>query len=363
MQTLTESAFRRPPIRLLLLAVAAFLLGSLLPPLVIAQLKPLPADLREDYVTRPADTVVLSPAAVGSGEVPDQNRDRPECRGGTFPDVPYPCLVLETTTHRDVAVATSEAAESGEVDVRATTQLRAGEDVLVEVRDHLRLDSRSTYPVTDPVSRVETSVAGTVGDTGTGDFVREGLQYFFPFPPERRSYPYHDLIAEQPLLLDYVRETDRAGTETFEFHHTFTALPLSDPDDNRPRPAEERGGVLEAVGTWGLGAPWYAVERTVWLDPESGTLVDSEEKVHVYLAADRAEAEARAFDPDPEFTVLHTSFVWDGDTRARQHAAAADVSATLRVLQILAVVLKTVALAAVIWAVVLLLRERRGRTP
>ena len=57
MQTLTESAFRRPPIRLLLFAAAAFLLGSLLPPLVIGQMKPLPEDLRESFASRPAEVL------------------------------------------------------------------------------------------------------------------------------------------------------------------------------------------------------------------------------------------------------------------------------------------------------------------
>lgn len=364
---MTESAFRRPPIRLLLLAAVTFLLGSLLPPLVIAQMKPLPDDLRESFTTRPADTVMLVPSALDSGTVPEENRDRPGCAGADFPEVDYSCLVVETTTHRDLTVGTAEAEESGEVNVRATDQLREGDAVLVEVRDFLRVDRRSTYPVADPVSRVEKSVADlAAGDaTTTGPSVREGLQYFFPFPPERRSYARHDIIAGQPLLLDYVDELEHGGLETFEFHHTFTALPLVEPDDNRPRPEESEGGVpdpVQALGKLGMGSPWYAVDRTVWVEPKSGTLVDSRERVHVYFAADRAEAEERAFDPSPEFTVLHTTSHWDDATLARQYDKAAGVVSTLRVLQILAVLLKAVALAAVIWAVVLLLRERRGRT-
>lgn len=365
MQTLTESAFRRPPIRLLLFAAAAFLLGSLLPPLVIGQMKPLPEDLRESFASRPADTVLLAPAALESGTVPEENRDRPGCGAGTFPEVDYSCLVVETTTHRDLQVGTAAAEESGEVEVRATTRLLEGETVLAEVRDSLRVDRRSTYPVADPVSRVETSVTGLAGDAAsTGPFVREGLQYFFPFPPERRSYPRHDVIAGQPLLLDYVGEVQRGGLETFEFHHTFTALPLADPDDNHPRPAEpEDGGPdpVQALDRLGMGSPWYAVDRTVWVEPKSGTLVDVEERTHIYFAADRSEAEERAFDPAPEFTVLHTTSAWDEGTLARQHDKAAGVVSSLRALQILAVVLKAAALAAVIWAVVLLLRERRGR--
>ncbi|QGU05689.1 DUF3068 domain-containing protein [Corynebacterium comes] len=358
---MSESVFRRPPIRLLLIAAVVFLLGSLLPPLVITQLKPLPLDLQESFTTRPADTVMLAPSAVDSGAVPDQNRERPECRDGSFPDVPYSCLVMETTTHRDLRVHTGESEEPGDINVEATTRLLAGESVVLELRDSLRLDRSSTYPVADPVSRVETSVPGLADGTSTGPFVREGLQYFFPFPPEPRSYPRYDMIAEQPLLLDYVGEVDRNGLETFEFHHTFTAFPLSDPDDNRPRPEAPEAGVLDSLRAWGTGSPWYAIDRTVWVEPKSGTIVDTAERIHVYFAVDRAQAEERAFDPSPEFTLLHTSSTWDDETLARQHDKAAEVVSTLRVLQIFAVVLKAIALVAVIWAVVLLLRERRGQ--
>lgn len=360
--------FRRPPIRLLLLAVVAFLLGSLVPPLLIAQMKPLPTDLRENFSTRPEATVLLAPEAAEDGTVPESNRDRPECRDATFPEVPYPCLVVETTSHRDLTLATGAAAESGEINVEATTRLLAsesGDTLVAELRDSLRLDRRSTYPVSDPVSSLAMSVPGTTGDSSAAPFVREGLQYFFPFPPERRSYPRFDPIVERPLLLDYVGEVERGGLETFEFHHTFTGLALSDPDDNRPRPeapGEDAPDPLGHLETLGMGSPRYAIERTVWVEPKSGTLVDTAEQIHLYFAADITQAEERAFDPSPEFTIFHTSSAWDDATRARQQEKATGVVSALRALQIMAVVLKTIALGAVAWAVVLLLRERRGQT-
>ena len=353
--------FRRPPIRLLLLAMVTFLLGSLVPPLLIGQMKPLPTDLRQDYLSSPAETVMLSPEAVAEGTVPEENRARTECREGTFPDVPYSCLVVETTTHRELTVSTSEAPERGELDVAATTTLYAAETPIAGINDSLRLDRSSTYPVSDPVSELAVTIPALDQATTTGPFVREGLQYFFPFPPERRSYPRYDTVAERPLLLDYVGEVERAGLETFEFHHTFTALPLTEPDDNRPRPEEAEGSVFTTLEAWGLGSVWYAVDRTVWVEPKSGTLVDTQERIHLYFATDPAEAAARAFDPAPEFSILHTSAGWDSATVDRQHERAAGVSSRLRVLQVSAVLLKTVALATVIWAVVLLVRERRGR--
>ncbi|MCS5480546.1 DUF3068 domain-containing protein [Corynebacterium sp. YIM 101645] len=360
---MTQSVFRRPPIRLLLLlAVVTFLLGSLVPPLLISQMKPLPTDLQTPYRSNPAETVMLAPTAMTEGAVPEENRARAECREGTFPDVPYSCLVVETPTHRELTVATSAAPARDEVDITATRQLHAEETLLAEVSDTLRLDRRSTYPVSDPVSELSVTIPALDLETTTGFSVREGLQYFFPFPPERRSYPRYDTVAGRPLLLDYVGEVERAGLETFEFHHTFTALPLTAPDDNRPRQEETEDSVFTTLEAWGLGSVWYAVDRTVWVEPKSGTLVDTQERIHIYFAADHPEAEERAFIPAPEFSILHTSATWDGATVERQHERAAGVASRLRVLQVSAVALKTVALAAVIWAVVLLLRERRGRT-
>lgn len=354
--------FRRPPIRLLLLAVVTFLLGSLVPPLLITQMKPLPTDLQATYRTNPAETVMLAPEAVAEGAVPEENRTRAGCREGSFPDIPYACLVVAAPTHRELTVSTSQAPERDELDVAATTVLQAGDTVLAEVTDFLRLDRRSTYPVSDPVSTVTVEIPALDRETSTGPFVREGLQYFFPFPPERRSYPHYDTVAERPLLLDYVGEVERADLETFEFHHTFTALPLTEPDDNRPRPEEAEDSVATPLEAWGQGSVWYAVDRTAWVEPKSGTLVDIRERIHLYFAEDHTEATERAFDPAPEFSILHTSAGWDQTTVDRQHDRAAGMVDRLRFLQVSAVLLKTVALVAVVWAVLLLLRERRGRT-
>lgn len=351
--------FRRPPIRLLLLAVATFLLGSLIPPLLIGQMKPLPTDLQATYRSNPAETVMLAPEALAAGTVPADNRNRPECREGTFPDIAYSCLVVETTAHRELKVSTSQAPQQDEVNLAATRTLQAGDTVIAEVSDFLRLDRRSTYPVSEPVSELTVTIPAADRETTTGPIVREGLQYFFPFPPERRSYPRYDTVTERPLLLDYVGEVERAGLETFEFHHTFTALPLTEPDDNRPRPQKGTDSVFTTLETWGLGSVWYAVDRTVWVEPKSGTLVDTRERIHLYFAADPTEATARAFDPAPEFSILHTSAAWDQPTLEQQHDQAAGMVSQLRGLQVSAVVLKTIALVSVIWAVVLLLRERR----
>ena len=360
-QSLFRHLWRRRSIQLLLVAALLFVIGSAVPPVLISLMRPLAVGQSLTFTTLPNDTVSLMAPVDGSQGIPQPNRDRPECAGGGMPEVPYSCFVVTLPSHQTTALTTSEAADDSEVTVDAVMQVLFGETVATEMHDIVVLDARSTYPVSDPVSQMSISVPNLASGMATDYFVREGLQYFFPFPSSRQSYPWFDMTAQEALLLDYVRETERHGMETYEFHHRFPDLAMDRNSAHAITFSADVNATLDEMAAADFGIPRYAVDRRVWVEPESGTIVDSRTEIHLFFADDSAESTTRAFTPSPDYTIYHTVAEWDAATIAQQTEEAAAVLSTLRALQVFAVVLKTAALIAVLAGVVLLLRERRGR--
>lgn len=362
-QSLFRHLWRRRSIQLLLVAALLFVIGSAVPPALIGLMRPLAVGQSLTFTTVPTDTVSLLAPVDGSRGIPQPNRDRPECAGGGMPEVPYSCFVVTLPSHQHTALTTSEAGqdgEDGEVTVDAVRQVLFGETVATEIHDSVVLDARSTYPVSDPVSRMSISVPDLAGSTDLDPFVREGLQYFFPFPSSRQSYPWFDATTQEALLLDYVRETERHGVETYEFHHRFTDLAMDRNFAHAISLTAEVDTPLDGRAAADSTIPRYAVDRRVWVEPESGTIVDNRTEIHLFFADDSTESTTRAFTPSPDYTLYHTVAEWDAATIAQQKEEATAVSSTLRTLQVFAVALKAAALVAVLAGVVLLLRERRG---
>ncbi|GAB3648636.1 porin PorA family protein [Corynebacterium nasicanis] len=358
---MSQSLFRRRPIQLLLIAALLFVLSSAVPPAVIALLRPLDVGQSLTFSTRPNETMSLLAPIDGSQGIPAANRDRPECQGSTPLPASYACYVLTVPSRQVTALTTSESDTADAVQADAVIQVRFGEDVLTEMHDSVLLDARSTFPVGTPVSQMSISVPDLASGMASEPFVREGLQYFFPFPTARQSYPWFDMTAQEPLLLDYVGETEHHGVETFEFHHRLDDRHMDRTSSRAISMPAEVNGLLDHLADSAVGIPSYAVDRRVWVEPETGTIIDIRAEYHLFFAAGEEETTHRSFAPDPAYTIYHTVSEWDDATIAQQSAEASSVLTTLRSLQILAVLGKALALLAALWAVVLLLRERRSR--
>ncbi|MDO5512359.1 porin PorA family protein [Corynebacterium sp.] len=354
---MTQSMFRRRPIQLLLLGALLFIVASAVPPAVISQLRPLSPGQSLSFSTKPAAGISIVAHIDGSQGLPTDNRDRPDC----LSDTPgYSCFVASADIRMVSAQTTSEGDDDGEVWADSVLQVLVDEDVVAELNDSLLLDARSTFPVADAVSRMSISVPALASGMSSDPFIREGLQYFFPFSTSRQSYPYFDSTTQYPLLLDYVRETKHHGVETYEFHHRFTNLSLDRESERAINFPVELNSHLDVLASSGVGVPRYAVDRTLWVEPESGTIIDIHENLHLFFAADEPQSTDRSFQPSPDYTIFHTISQWDDETIAQQTATAEDVLSTLRTLQVVAVVLKTLALLAVLGGVVLLFREHRS---
>jgi len=356
----SEAFLRRTPIRLLLLALLLFVVAGVVPPFIIGQMRPIEIGMTEEFRTRPASTMVHG-VPTADGSPPRDNQHRPECRDVPLTEMPPSCFLVVRESQHTLTLTTSSAPKKGEVNVDAITQVQISGRVASEIHDSVRLDRRSSYPVSDPVSHLRHSMPERRSGVGEEDFVREGLQYFFPMPTSRQSYAWYDTTARRPLWLDFVGETERNGLDTYEFHLTETALDLSGQMSSLLEMRDDEQAVLDELAASGVGTPWFAIRRTVWVEPQSGTIVDLHLEPHVYFAPDAATAEARAFDLDPDHTIYHSTLDWDDETLARVHDRAQGTVQKLRVLQVFAVLTKALALVVALAGVVLLLRERRGR--
>jgi len=385
---------RRSVVVAFLVAALLFMAGSFIAPLTIQLLKPLPTDY--DATFRTAETSAL----VAGDTVTPANADRPEC---ATPDLaPHSCFVDEVAAVSTQHTTTAATDTRTEITAETTRELLLDGEPTARLDDEVRLARSSGYPVSDPVSRLVIDAPGLPGELAPEPFIRTGLQYFFPFTLERRSYDYFDTTAQLTVPLDYVGEGEHNGHEAYELHHTVTAVPLAEavaraylhPTELTAEPPPSGGALFgllsdeqramtraghtsgpasrffsdEELARFGFTggeivavSPFYSVERTLWVEPRTGTILDVAENVHVQLATDQRQAEELAFDTSPDRVIFAAESRWDGDTTAQQRAAADEVVPWLRVLQIFAVLMKAASFLVAAWAVVTIVRHRRER--
>jgi Porin PorA len=156
----------------------------------------------------------------------------------------------------------------------------------------------------------------------------EGLSYRFPFDTEKKTYPYFDPIAQKPFDANYEAEEDVNGLTTYR----FTQNVGYDGDGKLVDPVkyaslydnDEDSQVTARAELWGLpGDPaepvtmtrYYAAQRTIWVDPVSGTIVKAKEHGFHYYARDALKPEVTFAD----YTVTSTE-----ETVESQVASARD---------------------------------------
>lgn len=377
--------------------LALILVGGFLPQLVIASVGQLPNDAEHELRTAPADTMLIDAAAYRSGEVPAANAGRAEC-AGEFPA--FSCFLVETTSQLDRRVASATTEDREEIGVSASTELLVDDTPVFRTEDFVRLVRESAFPVPEPASEMTAVVVPRDLSVNTGQFSREGVQYFFPATTERVSYNFFDILAQQPHPLDFVDRAEREGVRTYEFQQDLVAVDLmsalarayTQPQDIADIPPlealfrqgemneEERQAInsLRVSGTaaqfydaeeraaHAFGAedrislsPYYTVDRTLWVEPESGVIIDRIDEIYLYLAADQREADAMATAPvNPNRTILATTAAWDEQSRAAATERAESTLGTLKFLEVLSLLSNTLIVALVAAGLLIFLRRR-----
>ncbi|WP_227979207.1 DUF3068 domain-containing protein [Nocardia spumae] len=172
--------------------------------------------------------------------------------------------------------------------------------------DRVTINRKTGEPIDDDPNG---SIAVTVDSKGNSvpDPVQHtGLQYRFPLGTEKTTYPYFDINARQSFDMKFVEETEINDLKVYHFQQqvppTDLAKVVSSPTNRLTFPAAKWG--VEGEGDVTMDR-YYTNTRDVWVEPQTGTIVNGSEQLHLYYS--------RTADK-PEVTAINTTLVFDPDT-------------------------------------------------
>ncbi len=398
---------RRLPRSVLYVLVASLVLivvGNVIPPLVIASLKPVAIGTEYTYRTAPASADLFDVASYQEGHIPAANQLRSECTAKAVSTVPLSCFVIpveltgERTTrtlpgkNKKYAVvetnatlhATAQAPDrntapnsqpegtnpgSTKTETRKDTAVRGVDKVVMSLEDTAVLIRHSGYAEAEPSShtRVELPFVGV--ELRKDNYVRDGLQYVFPFTAKRISYPYWDVIAQRATALDYVDPVDKPnGFRVWEYAQTLTAVPLDStlefrgPASQYFTAQELKDRQLSKDSTVTL-SPFYFITRRVQIEPKTGIMTDYSAEITVALDLDQntAKQTAQQTPVGKSRTLFHGSQNWYKDTQDAAFQRVRPIVGQLKMFQVLSYISSTLMALLLLWAAWQLIQWRRRR--
>ncbi|MBE7195186.1 MAG: DUF3068 domain-containing protein [Gordonia polyisoprenivorans] len=232
----------------------------LLPTVVVPGAKHLPAHISQNITAEASNAQVLDNAAIAAGQV------------RTETDVPL---------RVDIRVQSGPPTSADRVTIIAAARTsrtdRAGEaGVISAYIDRVTLNRETARPERSPSPVTLRETAGTARPTP-----RTGYQYNFPLGVKKRAYPLYDTETQTSPDAKFVDDTRKInGVRVFHFRQVIT-------NDN----LYERLGSIASVTVAGkaVGQPTqalvrldltYSVTRDVWVEPNTGQIVDETQLIH-----------------------------------------------------------------------------------
>jgi hypothetical protein len=310
---------------LIVIGAALIVIAIALPIYVLPKGKVIPKDIESYTVTDETEGRLLDAAALAAGKPGGENADKRECRGDNatvscfiWSDVPLQnqrhIIAQEPTTDKEVTL------EAGNTVFR--TDLPEPQNLIAATIDRVTLTRKTAFPVDKPVSSFDMTsptVGGGVAEEDTPVFVRDGLQYQFPFGTEKKAYPYFDGQVLKSQDIDFVDKETMKGETVYRFEQTVAPTELYPAVESRLNADGELSAAdkqsLAALrlkfpaSTWGLSrdevdgwdeddetgpevemSRYYTVNRTLHVQPDTGVIVKGAEEVWMYYAQDDEEA-------------------------------------------------------------------------
>lgn len=265
------------------LLIAALLLSTY----TAGRIAKIPLDIDTTLISEGTGTALDPDSLLGDHAVVDQN----------VPLVSQQQLTIESPANADVVTL-----QAGTSVRRSDKQQDAG--LLLAIVDTVTLNRSTAEAVSD-----DTHPGGSVqkprsfGDATPPTNIalpHEGLSYRFPFHTKKLSYQYFDPIAQKAYEANYEGEDDVNGLTTYRFTQNIGY----DADGNLADPVlypslhghNEDGEISAPARMWNLEGVdpdeditmtrYYAVQRTLWVDPVSGTIVKAKVHANHYYARD-----------------------------------------------------------------------------
>ena len=424
---------------LVLVGLGAFLITIALALVffVVPGQKKTPLDINSTTGTEISQGAILVGGALASNTPTDLNADRAECRAedmaGTEDDdedgangeagadgagsevvetedgdmaddsevqFPVTCFIdndvplysqrrVQAVEPSDGDIITLQAAQS-----LIRQDLDGGDDVDALINatiDRVTVDRVTSEPIDEAVSTMQVVADGGDGEeTAPVGFVREGLQYKFPFDTEQRTYQYFDASTFTTNPIEFMGETSVGGIEAYEFQQELGPIDMwSSIRDHFAAISDGYDPAVESVlasyrregmtaGQWGLdGDPerevdmrrFYSNTRTVYVNPDTGQVVDGKEDIFQFFAEDQDEAEAfvgnaetmEAERSEPNRTAVRFQSGWNEETTESTLAGAQEAADSLNTFgRVLPAVLGILGVLALIGGAVLGVRGGRA---
>lgn len=258
-------------------------------------------------------------------------------------------------------VTVEEPSDAEKMTVQAGTTLRRTDKqgdtgLLTAEIDRVTIDRKTGEPVDEDPNG---SIAATVnkeGESVAEPFKREGLQYRFPIGTEKKDYPYFDRTARVTSDAKFIEETEINGTTVYHFRQVVEPANLYDatknPSYRLSLPAAKWG--VEGEGDITMFR-WYTNTRDLFVEPETGTVVDGQEAIHMYYG--------RTGDK-PEVTALKATLTFDEPTIESQLSVAKENIDKLSLFgRLVPIILGVVGVIALIAGIVLGVRGGGAAAP
>ncbi|OFN78612.1 DUF3068 domain-containing protein [Corynebacterium sp. HMSC074E01] len=322
--------FLRSRLAQVTIAAAVFLiLGSILPPLYNNQSRPLPRDLNLEI--------------------------HAEHDGATF------------TRHTTTAPAKKDSVARAQ----STVDLTFNGETIAHITEESQLNRESTYPVAGPNTTQHIELPAF--DVQVEDRVeRDGISYFFPSGAEQRSYPFFDPLTQDTEPIDFLRNEKLDSIPTYVFHQDVAPVSLGEVfafAAHRSGPAGDFYSA-ESLERYNLKPkshvilePFYAVSRTVWVEPTTGTIVNEEEHPRIFWATDARQAQAMVdADDTHERALLDVPLSWSDSTRTERLDSVRRVIDTVKILSIVSWLGKAIGVALLAVAAAMFMRRHAAQS-
>lgn len=390
---------------------------------VVPAQKKTPLDINSTTVTETTQGAVLVGKALAGNTPTEANADRPECRapaeaapaaaGADAPEpaagedaaaaeapeaqFPVSCFIdndvplysqrrVQAVEPSDADVITMQAAQSL---LREDKTGSDGVEGLINATiDRVTVDRVTALPIDEAVSTLQMVAAPTgVDDSAPVGFVRDGMQYKFPFDTEQKDYPYFDASTFTTNPISFVGETTVGGIDAYEFRQELGPIDMwasirdhfasissgYDPAVESVLASYRREGMT--AGQWGMkGDPerpvdmrrYYTNTRTVYVNPETGQIINGGENIFQFFAEDQDEAAVffqdkagmEAEKAEPTRTAVRFESGWNEETKAVTQATAQESADTLNTFgRVVPAVLGVLGLLALIGGILLGVRS------
>jgi MYXO-CTERM domain-containing protein len=195
-------------------------------------------------------------------------------------------LSVENQTLGDV-----EATEEAGDDIRVwfgSTSIRTADGTIIS-----RSQERVAFGATDgaAVNCCDAYSETTDGDRQVAN--REGQVYKMPFNTQKQTYQWWDGTLREPVEMEFVEEDEVDGLKAYVFESSVPRTRVGE--------REVPGSILGEDEDTLTAETYYQNDKTIWVEPETGAVIDRNERTITTLAYD-GEDRVTATEANLEYT-------------------------------------------------------------